>query len=209
MAKPGLSESERKELLSENAGEDAAPTGAPKKNKMGLIIVILVLLLGGAGAGLYFSGMLPFNKGGASEGAGDKAEAGSESGKGDKSEAGHGDKKPVQAGAGNGPVFFNFPSTPDNPGTFTANLNTGGKQPVFLNMEVTLELPGASDLEAVNANLPRIQDLFNTYLRELRPSDLQGSAGIYRLREELLLRANKAIAPAKVNDVLFKKIVVQ
>jgi flagellar FliL protein len=52
-------------------------------------------------------------------------------------------------------------------------------------------------------------DAVNTYLRELRASDLSGSAGIQRLREELLIRANKSLAPVKINDVLFKEIVVQ
>ena len=39
--------------------------------------------------------------------------------------------------------------------------------------------------------------------------DLRGSAGLYRLREELLVRVNKAAAPAKVSDVLFKEMLVQ
>ena len=56
--------------------------------------------------------------------------------------------------------------------------------------------------------MPRVMDAFQTYLRELRPSDLDGSAGLYRLKEELTRRVNASIAP-KINAVLFKEIVVQ
>ena len=57
--------------------------------------------------------------------------------------------------------------------------------------------------------MPRVMDAFQTYLRELRPSDLDGSAGLYRLKEELTRRVNAAIAPSRINAVLFKEIVVQ
>jgi flagellar FliL protein len=46
-------------------------------------------------------------------------------------------------------------------------------------------------------------------LRELRVTDLEGSAGLYRLREELTRRVNVAIAPNRIRAVLFKEIVVQ
>jgi flagellar FliL protein len=52
-------------------------------------------------------------------------------------------------------------------------------------------------------------DAFQTYLRELRASDLEGSAGLYRLKEELTRRVNAAIAPHRIVAVLFKEIVVQ
>ncbi|HMH98365.1 MAG TPA: flagellar basal body-associated FliL family protein, partial [Bradyrhizobium sp.] len=55
----------------------------------------------------------------------------------------------------------------------------------------------------------RVTDIFTTYLRELRPADLTGSAGLFRLKEELTRRVNTAIAPSQVNAVLFKEIVVQ
>ena len=57
--------------------------------------------------------------------------------------------------------------------------------------------------------MPRVIDNFQTYLRELRLDDLKGSAGMYRLREELLVRVNAAAAPAKIKDVLFKEMLVQ
>jgi flagellar FliL protein len=57
--------------------------------------------------------------------------------------------------------------------------------------------------------LPRVEDTFQVFVRELRASDLDGSAGVYRLREELLRRVNVAVYPAKVDAVLFKDIIVQ
>ncbi len=57
--------------------------------------------------------------------------------------------------------------------------------------------------------MPRLQDLFQTYLREIRPEELRGSAGTYRLREELLARGNLAVAPARITDVLFTEMLVQ
>ena len=57
--------------------------------------------------------------------------------------------------------------------------------------------------------MPRLLDMFQTYLREMRPDELRGSAGTYRLREELIARANVAVMPVKVNDVLFTQILIQ
>jgi flagellar FliL protein len=92
---------------------------------------------------------------------------------------------------------------------FLVNLNTSGKRNSFLKMTVTLELPGPTEKATVETKLPRIRDTFQVYLRELRASDLDGSAGLHRLREELLLRINQIIHPYKVNDILFKEVIVQ
>jgi flagellar FliL protein len=76
-------------------------------------------------------------------------------------------------------------------------------------MSVTLELRNAEAAKTIDENKPRIMDVFNTYLRELRPSDLAGSAGIYRLREELMTRLNNTVEPELVKDILFSEIIVQ
>lgn len=89
------------------------------------------------------------------------------------------------------------------------NLNTEGKGVSFMKLKITLEMEGKPDFDAVVKMTPRIKDVFQVYLRELRPADMQGSVGIYRLREELLLRINKVIYPAKVKDILFKEVLVQ
>ncbi|MCH7864705.1 MAG: flagellar basal body-associated FliL family protein [Proteobacteria bacterium] len=88
------------------------------------------------------------------------------------------------------------------------NLNTGGRKSSFLKIKISLELTSSEDISRIQSVMPRIMDNFQVYLRELRIEDLKGSAGMYRLREELLSRVNAA-APAKINDVLFKEMLVQ
>ncbi|HET8997513.1 MAG TPA: flagellar basal body-associated FliL family protein [Acetobacteraceae bacterium] len=89
-----------------------------------------------------------------------------------------------------------------------ANLNTAGR-PSYVKLSARAEVAGPKDAERVRQLMPRIQDLFQTYLREMRPDELRGSAGSYRLREELLARANIAVAPAHINTVLFIQLLIQ
>jgi len=90
-----------------------------------------------------------------------------------------------------------------------ANLNAGPRRTAFVRLKARLELSSKSDEAAVQALQPRMQDLFQTYLRDMRPDELRGSAGTYRLREELIARANIALAPAKVTEILFVELLVQ
>jgi len=85
----------------------------------------------------------------------------------------------------------------------------GGDRTQYLKVKVTLELPDQAMSEKIQPVMPRLMDAFQTYLRELRPTDLDGSAGLYRLKEELTRRVNASIAPSRINAVLFKEIVVQ
>jgi flagellar FliL protein len=101
------------------------------------------------------------------------------------------------------PVFVDVPEVLVNLST-TANERTQ-----YLKVKIVLELPDATVTPQVQSTMPRVMDAFQTYLRELRPSDLDGSAGLYRLKEELTRRVNVAIAPSRINAVLFKEIVVQ
>jgi flagellar FliL protein len=100
------------------------------------------------------------------------------------------------------PVFFDLPD-------MLVNLNTTGRRPVFLKMQVSLQLGSDADVPRLQSMSPRIIDTFQVYLRELRVDDLRGSAGIYRLREELLARVNAVVSPTRVKDVLFKEMLVQ
>jgi flagellar protein FliL len=87
--------------------------------------------------------------------------------------------------------------------------NTGNDRTQYLKVKVVLELPDQQLMQQIEPVMPRVLDTFQTYLRELRPTDLDGSSGLYRLKEELTRRVNAAIAPNKVSAVLFKEIVVQ
>ena len=87
--------------------------------------------------------------------------------------------------------------------------NTGAERTQYLRIKVVLELPDQKMIEQIQPIMPRVMDTFQTYLRELRASDLDGSAGLYRLKEELTRRVNASISPSRINAVLFKEIVVQ
>jgi flagellar protein FliL len=89
------------------------------------------------------------------------------------------------------------------------NLSAGNDRPQYLRVKVTLEVADPKAIEALKPVMPRVIDTFQVHLRELRASDLEGSAGIFRLREELTRRVNHAIAPAKIRAVLFREVVVQ
>lgn len=82
-------------------------------------------------------------------------------------------------------------------------------RPRFLKFKVSLEVKDPKIIPEIQPLMPRVEDAFQVFVRELRPSDLEGSSGVYRLREELLRRVNIALYPAKVDAVLFKDIVVQ
>jgi flagellar FliL protein len=102
------------------------------------------------------------------------------------------------------PVFLDMPDV-------LVNLSSTGAsdRTQYLKVKVVLELPDQEMSTQIQPMMPRIMDTFQTYLRELRPTDLDGSAGLYRLKEELTRRVDAAIAPNKINAVLFKEIVIQ
>jgi len=88
------------------------------------------------------------------------------------------------------------------------NLDTAGGKPKYLKLTVSLEVDKQTTLDELNKKMPRIIDQFQTYLRQLRIQDLNGSAGMFRLKEELLIKVNDAVYPSRVNDVLFKEMLV-
>ena len=101
------------------------------------------------------------------------------------------------------PAFFDLPEV-------LVNLsNTGGDRTQYLRAKIVLEVADQATVEQIKPVLPRVLDAFQTYLREMRTTDLEGSAGLYRLRDELTRRVNVAIAPSRINAVLFKEIIVQ
>ena len=99
-------------------------------------------------------------------------------------------------------VFFDVPE-------MTVNLATSGTKQQYLKLKVSLELPYAAMSTRVEEVMPRVLDTFQVYLRELRADDLKGSAGMFRLKDELRKRVNTAVAPAKVDAILFQEMLVQ
>lgn len=110
--------------------------------------------------------------------------------------------KPVEKPEPVKAVYFDLPE-------MIVNLSATSERPQYLRVKVTLEMADAKVVDTVKVAMPRVIDAFQVHLRELRAVDLEGSAGLYRLREELMRRINVAIAPAKIRAVLFKEIMVQ
>ena len=171
------------ELEEEPEGEDdeeASSSGG--KKKLLIIVGAVVLLLIGAAAAVFFSGILD------SEETEESAEK--EGMEGAEAEM---EKKTY---------FVDLDE-------MIVNLNTTERRQSLLKIKVSLEVAEQKDVAVVQELTPRVVDNFQTYLRELRLDDLRGSAGMYRLREELLTRINIAVEPAKVKAVLFKEMIVQ
>ncbi|WP_119168029.1 flagellar basal body-associated FliL family protein [Algihabitans albus] len=164
--------------------EDVEVEALPRKGglsgkKLVLFVVVPLLLIIGGGAGAYFMGVF----------GGGEEPAAEEQVEEQKEEA-------------HAAIFHDLPD-------MLVNLNTGGRRSSFLKLSVALELTSDQDMARIQEVQPRIIDSFQVYLRELRIEDLSGSAGLQRLREELLLRVNAAAHPIEVRDVLFKQMLVQ
>jgi len=118
---------------------------------------------------------------------------------------------PPSAGAAGGPAAAEDPDDivfvdlPD----LLINLNGGGARLRFLKIATALEVEGEDQAEIVRRFVPRILDSYHMYLRAIRPEELQGSEGVYRIKEELLARTNDAIRPAQVRNVLVRELLVQ
>jgi flagellar protein FliL len=110
-----------------------------------------------------------------------------------------------QPGQRRPPHFLDIPE-------MTVNLSGGvqqGGRPSYLRIRVALELTDSGVASQIQPVMPRVQDTLQTFLRELRTSDLEGSAGVHRLREELGRRVNLIVQPARVEAVLFRELLVQ
>jgi flagellar FliL protein len=176
----GKTSSRKPDKAEEPASEAEAPPSEKKPGgKKKLIMLAAPVLLIGILAGLWFSGIGP-------------RLLGIKHNEPEKQEA----AKPAM------PVFVDLPD-------MIANLNSPSNKPSYIKLQARLEVSLPEDAEKIKQEMPRLQDIFQTYLREMRPEELRGSPGIYRLREELLGRANVAVAPVRVNDVLFTQLLIQ
>lgn len=99
-------------------------------------------------------------------------------------------------------VFYEMPE-------LLVNLSNKDKRSQFLKLRVALEMSDRETRSAIAPVLPRIMDIFQVHLRELRSEDLEGSAGVYRLKEALLRRINLVLTPNKIDRILFKEMIVQ
>ncbi len=171
---------------SNDLGEDGEAEARPKVlglsgRRLALFVILPVLMLGGGGAGAYFMELLGPSPG--KEPVQAKAE---ESG------------RPASAAS----LYYELPD-------MLVDLNSGGGASNLLKISVALEVEDEATVDQLQMVMPRVMDNFRVYLRELALEDLSGSSGLDLLGEELLLRVNASIRPAKVLNVRFKEMLVQ
>lgn len=190
---------------------EGAEGEAPAKKKMSgktlilFIVLPAVLVLGGGGAAAYlllFQGA-PAEQHAEADGGHGKAKA---KGGGHGAEAAVGEAAPGPNGTmithGENVVFVALPE-------LLVNITGPDGRPAYLKLKLTLEAPNDETVTALTEHVPRVNDQFNGFLREMRTDDLAGSAGAYRLRLELLRRVNLVIAPMQINAVLIEEMLVQ
>ena len=173
---------EKQEQQAVQAETEQRPA-VPSKKKI-LLLLLPIFLVVGTVIGLYFSGM---------------ADSFLTVGHPEDTEAATTEEKQELPTA----VFFDVPE-------MLINLSVkAGQKPIYFKVKVALEMATVEDADFAEKMLPRIIDSLQFYLREMRLEEIQGSVGTYRLKEEIQTRLNRILAPVKVNDVLFKEILIQ
>ena len=89
------------------------------------------------------------------------------------------------------------------------NLRSPDNAPHFLKVRFMLVPGPKSDLVRLKNDLPVLLDSYQPFLRELRPEDLAGSAAVFRIKEQLLVRARETLGDGHVKDVLIQDLVQQ
>jgi flagellar FliL protein len=155
--------------------------GARKKKKKMMIIAGAALLLGGGGGGAWFMMSGDAKAGGAGHGA---------------------ETEHAEAEEGGKPTYVEVPP-------MVINLRSADGQQRFLKIRFILVPFEGTTEDEVRARLPLILDAFQPFLRELRPEDLSGSAAVFRLKEELLVRAGEALGRGRIRDILIQDLIQQ
>ncbi|NJC39777.1 flagellar FliL protein [Brevundimonas alba] len=209
--KKGAAASEDAALPAVTDGEtvDGDLDAAPKKKKLPLLFIVIpaaLVVLGGGGGAAFFL-MQP--KAEAAESGGHGAEKKGGHAKAEKKSGGHGaaagaEANPALGVIAEGPDGVTFYTLPD----MVVNIQAADGRPTFLKLKLTLEMQDAALAEQLQSEMPRMQDMFQTFLRELTADDLAGSAGSFQLRAEILRRVNLIAAPGKVDAVLIEEMLV-
>lgn len=222
------------EAEAEKPAAEGAEGEAPAKKKMAgktlilFIVLPAVLVLGGGGAAAAM--LLGGKKPEAEAAAGEHGEKTDEHGEKEKKKPDHAEAKkgeehgaapaagehgaegaaatgePMEVGSltvghDGDPSYYSMPK-------LIVNLAGSNGSSQLLELQLTLEASDPAAFDEVPGTMPRLKDQFQSFLRELRVEDLNGSAGSYRLRVELLRRFNAVMAPAKADAVLIDSFLV-
>jgi flagellar FliL protein len=182
----------------EGEGGEAVAEGGKKKLPMKLMIiaVVAVVFLAGGGATGYLLFLKPKHAPVKVAEVKPKAKK-KEKGKDAKPEEGMG----KTSDGPNGVTYYAFP-------TVLSDMQGADGRPGQVKLDMTFELANVDVADTINENMPRVKDMLQTFLRELRPEDISGSEGDFRLRQELMRRVNLIIAPAQINTINLTGIVI-
>ena len=184
------------ELIEGEEGAEGEEGGGKKKLPLKLLIIAgaaAFVVLGGGGGTAFFL-LAPKHPAQAAHKLPPKP-------KGDKKDGKSDPNAPQVQDGPDGVVFYTPPD-------IVVNMQTPDGKPTFLKLKLTFELPDHNTADTLDAEMPRLQDVFQTFLRELRPEDLSGSEGTLRLRTELQRRVDLVIAPSKVGGVLIEEMLI-
>ena len=210
-AKEGDDEAASLPAVSDSSAAEGEDGAAPKKKKLPLLFIVIpaaLVVLGGGGGAAFF--LMQPKAASVEEGGHGAEKKGGHEKKAEKKGGGHGAAAdgPADASLGviaEGPDGVTFFTLPD----MVVNIQAPDGRPTFLKLKLTLETRDAHVAEQLQAEMPRLQDMFQGFLRELRPEDLAGSSGTFQLRAEILRRVNLVAAPGKVDAVLIEEMLVQ
>jgi flagellar protein FliL len=179
-----MAEKEKDEKVKDGKGkedEESKPEEAPKRKKVPInliIIVILGLCLVGGGVFVWKSGL--FSKGH------DEAEV--------ETEAENNKQELI------GPIL-----TLD---TFIVNL-LGDRGKKYLKVKVELELDSEPTTAEITLRLPQIRDSILTMLSSKSNEDINTLEGKFQLRAEIIATINQYLKTGKIKNVYFTDFIIQ
>ena len=89
------------------------------------------------------------------------------------------------------------------------NLRSADGAQRFVKLHFMLVPGPEGDAAVLEKKLPLLLDAYQPFLRELRPEDLAGSAAVFRIKEEMLVRAHDVLGEGRVKDILIQDLIQQ
>lgn len=172
-----------------DAVEGDTPPAKSKKKKLILIGAAAAVVLAGGGGGAYVF------LGGSSEAKTEEGAKPEAAAHGGGHGGGHGE-------GGEGEAFVDVPP-------IVVNLRSTDGATRYLKLHFELVPAPGANAEELKKRLPLVIDALQPFLRELRPEDLAGSAAVFRIKEQVLLRASDALGPDQITDVLIEDLIQQ
>jgi flagellar FliL protein len=191
-----MADEENDDIETEGEGEEK-PKKSPIKLALFIGLPVLILLLAGVGGFLLFAG------------GGEEDAQHAEASGGESSGDGHGGGDTHAAAETHAePHYFDLREGDGEVETITTNIRSTDGRPVLVQLKLSFESTNPEMESILQAHVDPIMDQFIMFLRELREDDLYGSAGMHRVRLELLRRVNLAIEPAQVDAVLIQEFLI-